>query len=722
MLNDLLIIERCLRAAGIATTPLHKDVKSAGRVPTAHIFLKPEGEIAGARLLPVEIKLWTLRDGQKNSFPFVKIASPIWNAASLASETLARLAGDDRAERRKAFESASRVASVSPALESWPDRVLVARIRERVKQLREGVAGPSILAPFERFLAASQVPGFLNRIAQTVVTEVMNQADPEWLELATSLLIGRFDAATSAWDSQSAILFDAYASDIAPIYSGEYQEALSRALAASETGAATPVTGSTCGLTGQSGPLVVGSFPQPNLQIIGQTYLFAKNADTPANSRYGRTAEESMPVAAAIADELAAAVTAVTAPERRLITWRSIPGEVPKQNDLLIAFVPADLTLHLAAELAGRDEDDEEVQTEAIFEEKTKNFIALFEGKDPRSDARDARLMIIRKLDPANRKMIYDGKFSAQTLFAAATDWVLGENNLPDWLRIPVFSKKKKQIIRLRRAHVPPLSMTGFTRRTFLHDGVTTVSIRGLPAEEVLQFFVLDTGMADGNPLPSRVLRSLLNRFQPLIASFGETRIREPGRTSALGGDVTKALALLAIALRKLGRNKEDYLKHPAFRFGQLLAAADVVHKGYCYALRKGDLPPALLGNQVFAMAQHRPVAALAALCARWKPYAAWVGTVKSSEIEAMSAEEKKSATAKKPAADEKSANEPKRSEKGWAVVNALSAARRARSLFSDLEVDLHDLRPDDVFRAELLLGYISGLPSDKDASTGAEK
>ena len=72
MLNDLLIIERSLRAAEIATTPLHKDIKSARRMPTVHILLKPEGEIAGARLVPAEIKLWTLRDGQKNSFPFVK--------------------------------------------------------------------------------------------------------------------------------------------------------------------------------------------------------------------------------------------------------------------------------------------------------------------------------------------------------------------------------------------------------------------------------------------------------------------------------------------------------------------------------------------------------------------------------------------------------------------------------------------------------------------------
>ena len=41
-----------------------------------------------------------------------------------------------------------------------------------------------------------------------------------------------------------------------------------------------------------------------------------------------------------------------------------------------------------------------------------------------------------------------------------------------------------------------------------------------------------------------------------------------------------------------------------AFKLGQLLAAADIVHAGYCADVRGGAVPPALLGNQVFAMAQ----------------------------------------------------------------------------------------------------------------------
>ena len=123
-----------------------------------------------------------------------------------------------------------------------------------------------------------------------------------------------------------------------------------------------------------------------------------------------------------------------------------------------------------------------------------------------------------------------------------------------------------------------------------------------------------------------------------------------------------------------------------AFKLGQLLAAVDEIHVGYCMEMRNGSVPPTLLGNAVLPMAQSDPVKALSLLSRRWKPYAAWVKRVDVSK-----------------------ANH-------WTVRRAASVARRVKSLSHELHGNLGSgQRIDDVFRAELLLGYISGLPKARD-------
>ena len=133
-----------------------------------------------------------------------------------------------------------------------------------------------------------------------------------------------------------------------------------------------------------------------------------------------------------------------------------------------------------------------------------------------------------------------------------------------------------------------------------------------------------------------------------------------------------------------------------AFKLGQLLAAADVVHAGYCADVRGGDVPPSLLGNQVFAMAQTAPTKALATLCRRWKPYDGWAKKAarKPNRVESLIA-----------------SNNKDDQQRGWDIKKALRYAREVGPIASELAASLGGCRVDDVFRAELLLGYISALP-----------
>lgn len=134
-------------------------------------------------------------------------------------------------------------------------------------------------------------------------------------------------------------------------------------------------------------------------------------------------------------------------------------------------------------------------------------------------------------------------------------------------------------------------------------------------------------------------------------------------------------------------------MNEAAFRLGQLLSIADVVHAGYCADMRQGQVPPTLLGNAVLTMAQTNPAKGLAMLARRWKPYASWAKRTSTEE-----------------AAKLRSSEKPKERDRGWKISHAIWQHRRAAEISSAL----HDKLPqtvDDVFRAELLLGYVAGLP-----------
>ena len=79
MLNELLSLERGLAGAGFDVAPRHADVAAPGRTAALQVRLDTVG-------LPVELaaldadlvaRLWTLRNGKHNSFPYVQLKRPL---------------------------------------------------------------------------------------------------------------------------------------------------------------------------------------------------------------------------------------------------------------------------------------------------------------------------------------------------------------------------------------------------------------------------------------------------------------------------------------------------------------------------------------------------------------------------------------------------------------------------------------------------------------------
>ena len=90
--------------------------------------------------------------------------------------------------------------------------------------------------------------------------------------------------------------------------------------------------------------------------------------------------------------------------------------------------------------------------------------------------------------------------------------------------------------------------------------------------------------------------------------------------------------SIFGLFLAKLGRLKGDYMKGPPFLVGRLLSLADQLHVQYCQGVRKGQVPPQLVGNALVTTAMDSPVRAVALIWQRIKPYHAWAQTVQGGD------------------------------------------------------------------------------------------
>ncbi len=714
MLNELLIVERGAKAAGIEVLHRHPDLREAGKIPTLKVQLDDKGGVLSVRMVPKGIAPWTIRDGQHNSFPFIQPKKPLL-IPEHDSQLLEIALDRKNTKRRLALLRLSTDAKVNEsAYVNWPGDKMIARLRERRQQLEtlSATKASVFLATIDRFLLASDRNSggnpsrLIEDIVATIIELLETTADSDFVQCAAGLLIG--ENVKSEWQCEGALVFEASGYDTS-IIDPRLVVDVSRALTSPGTDLSNKETIGTCALTGTQGALLQGNFPQPNLPELGQTWLFAKNKEIPANDRYGRFANDAMPVSIETVVSLDATLRALTQSSRKNITWRTIPSETPKKRDLFLAFVEKAPDTPAAEVLAEDDFSEEEkndsstdrYNSVAVFEKKAERLIDTLQAKlQADLESSHVQLVVLRKVDQANRKVAYAGSLTVGDLVRTSRTWSDGERNVPPWLELPVFFRVERKSRSIKPPHVAPLGLIALSKALFVRNGKARQEVAGLSASDALEVFLAS---AQGDRHFKRlvgILRLILVRRTSLVAGTAHALRRPQGIIGEYDShEALRTITTIGVLLHKLERTKEVYMNESAFKLGQLLAAADVVHAGYCADVRKGEVPPTLLGNQVFAMAQKSPKKALATLCRRWKPYDGWAKKTvrdreKTQEIQKLINSKRK-----------------EDQQRGWDIRKALRYAREMRALASDLAPAIEDQHVDDMFNAELLLGYIAGLP-----------
>lgn len=705
-MGDAVLIElfsavRAMEKSGIPVAPRHATVRTVGKGLTIRVRLAEGGRISDVEMVPANVvqRLWTIRDGKHNSFPHTKLPHPL----VVADVDPTTLKGKDGSVDRATVLKIVREQGVNLKLmTSWPGRTLVAKVQERgrlLSALREGEAA-AIPTMFDRFLAvAEHVETFFQELTDHLVAKVETGIQ-EWSDAAPGVF---FVEGVSLYFDVDAIEF---ARDVG--YAGQVDH-VSRALLDAErfTARGHCMLADTPNVEFFQGP-----FPQINLPALGETCLFAKNADTPAAARYRRTASDAISVGRDVVAKLAGILTDLSLPHRKNVNWRLVPSEKPKSSDLLLAYVEENLDVAMVGILAGdtdEDEDDDGVNQEAraraAYNHYTSQIFAALRATAAELTKLPVNFLVLRRVDTGNRKVLMSASVSCAKLEQASRVWIEASSNVPSWLKIPVYIAVQKQVVAMNPPVLAPLSASPLTRTAYRRDG-TFDTVHGFPLRDAFALF-FDQG--DVRLRARRLLSIALRHSEPLLAYIGD-RLRR-GEIIKIHTHLRQAAldraALLGIALFKLDRTKEIYMSEAAFKLGQLLSVADAVHVGYCHDVRKSQIPPAILGASLLPVAQSRPVAALAMLCRRWKPYAAWA--------------KKYMATTTDNPEIIKEIEDKKEQSRRWAMWRGAYLVNSADEIARELSGRLSE-SADDVFRAELLLGYLAGVKIEKKADGGSDK
>ena len=156
-------------------------------------------------------------------------------------------------------------------------------------------------------------------------------------------------------------------------------------------------------------------------------------------------------------------------------------------------------------------------------------------------------------------------------------------------------------------------------------------------------------------------------------------------------GKVKQQIAILSFLLYRMDIRKEQYMNGFPFQYGQLLKAADELHRLYCQVVRDGDMPSQLAGSSLYQAAIEAPIRTLDLLQRRISPYYVWAKTYCLK-------------------------NEEKSGIAGWLCHVTEMIADQLSSVWSP------DTRLNDEDKAQLFLGYLGSLPKSQNSIAPEDK
>ncbi len=658
MLNEGYVLFKSLERCGIRAPNRHRDVSEPGRKEGLVVGLNEKGTVQTLEYRKAEemVKLWTIRDGKQNSFPILKLQRPLWK---VDQNDIIRKSRDAEVEKKNLLFQYNHKLNITNVEENWWERLQI-----KVKQLQPIIQGDIInfSALYEltkRFLLTEKVDLFLSSLLDKL-REL--QTEIKYSLLETILIGNKWDRNKNEYRAEVPLVLDLsdWEKYQARIASPKMESFVNQCLFNMMGKDGNNKSKYSSALSGINVELENDKFPSPKLPIIGETFLFAVNKDTPCQSRYGKTSTDIIPIGRKESIAIQDSLRWITNKEREQKTWTSVPsGKVeirnkkksPK-NDLLIAYLEnkPDINVNKAHMLGGVSKND---FSESNYEATAKIAIDALKGKDIVKTNNFIRIFTLRKADPGRTHVSLQRVYTISELVQADEAWREAAKNCPIF-SLPFFRKEIERIMAKQQSKSEsisqflnsnesnaiflspscpfPADFVRLTQKQWIRFGQDTSSVAGASLGDIYDvFFDLQNRQTH---LTESLLDLTIQKTQSLLIGIGNADHKNEIYSfySEARFTVLKTISAFSIYLYKLGIKKENYMKDTFFYIGRFLSLIDTLHFEWCTNVRDGNIPPQLLGNAHLQIALDNPVSAFDILSRRINVYQAWTKKEKGEQ------------------------------------------------------------------------------------------
>jgi hypothetical protein len=412
-----------------------------------------------------------------------------------------------------------------------------------------------------------------------------------------------------------------------------------------------------CAISGHVGPLLKSKLPLWKGAPIFDSPPYAKFKAAPCNQRYGRFELDGFDISADLARQLVGGLNAQTVADKEWKTWVKLPnGKFKKQagkkplplSDLMLAYPSFDVEDLVTVDVFVQPRFDgspgAKDQAKVFVDCAERLLLRLKEKSSVDSDEPNyMHVVLVQKLNQGQVQLSYSATPTVKDFIAAVEAWSRSGDNLPKNLQIPLPSKKSANGFRRRTPRLLfPEEISRLLTHQWTRDGSESTTIQGPSVGMVLDLFLRKQGVWEASAM--RLLELTLIRSDALLVGAGHILHRDGPASivnwtkfvaKAQSGRIKKqpdyalaqTLSLLGSLLYIMNSTVQTYTYESAYLVGKLLAMMDELHRCYCVAERKGDIPNSLIGNSLLGRAADSPVMALAELCERGRIYMGWAKT-----------------------------------------------------------------------------------------------
>lgn len=645
MLSETFMLYQALERAGRVSPQQNPRVKpfapSAG--PCLRVRLDSDGHVTTVEAVVEQerLGLWTIMEGNQNSFPVVRIKEPLLEVTR--DNTVWNQLGFDRqAKRKKSPDAKLRLSVLAQAVKdadlqySKKCEAVWKRLQGKADEL---LALPNDAAEYKaltecarRFRKAANEPKALLKSVAACVLKNAQQARLDALDAVETLLVGKGppDERGELPQMTVQLAFDLDNEHTFPqrLYSQQMQEQVKRILPAEHDTSGKPKhSAPACAFTGESQSLQVTPFPKVKLPVLNKEFpLVSMFSEAECNKRYGLTDALIVPVSQTAARRMQDALSDIVEAKRKGKTWRGVAnGRFEKKKelfDLLIVYVDGkpNIDAHIA-DLFGTDVRQQQKQ----FEVDAQAVCKALDGIEREQPGSKLNLFLLRKASEGQAHVVVAESPSVKEILNAASWWQQAAANVPE-ITLPLPGEKGEKATQGKPNTPYPDQVVRLLAKEWVANGRRSIKVRGIGLGEVLDIMLRKPGWEMAS---QRMLALTVQRIAPLFLGISGTnhvgdakRWKDyplPSRQIAL-----QAMSVLGLLLAALERWKEEYMSGTAFLVGRLLSLADTLHREYCTHVRDGNIPPQLIGNALMPAAAERPQDALDRLRERMMIYKAW--------------------------------------------------------------------------------------------------